>query len=98
MSFDDRYNVSQVSLARDPADLERHQRNYEHMMRRAERRNHIYPGLYLEYGYIMARRGKTREAIKYYRLEKKHWPESAQLVDWLISSADSRNSAAEPGP
>jgi hypothetical protein len=51
----------------------------------------VPPGVYAEYGYIMLQTGKKAEAMKYFDLEQKTYPESALMVNRL-------NSLAQPPP
>lgn len=45
--------------------------------------NHIPPGLYAEYGYILYIMGKSNEALSYFQKEKETWPESTYLMDLM---------------
>jgi hypothetical protein len=44
----------------------------------------VPPGIYCDYGMMMAGQSNMEEAHKYFNLEKKNWPESAPLMDYLI--------------
>jgi len=51
----------------------------------AEKRNvRLAPGLYAEIGTFYARAGKFEEALTYYELERKTWPESQGFMTALI--------------
>ena len=50
----------------------------------------IAPGLYAEAGTFMLNRGKAKEAIAFYELERKHWPESEALMTTLINNLEER--------
>ncbi len=52
----------------------------------------IPPGICAEYGYLMSKEGKGKEAVRYYRLEKSIYPESMVLMDRLIQ-AEGRSSS-----
>jgi hypothetical protein len=45
----------------------------------------VPPGVYCEYGYIMVKEGKSSEALLYYDLEEKTYPESTVFVQRLKS-------------
>jgi hypothetical protein len=45
----------------------------------------VPPGIYCDYGMMMASQSKIDEAHKYFSLEKSQWPESAPLMDYLIN-------------
>ena len=54
-------------------------------MDEAEKRNvRLAPGLYAEIGTFYARAGKFEEALTYYELERKTWPESQGFMTALI--------------
>lgn len=55
----------------------------------------IAPGMYAEAGTFYLEKGETENAVKYYKLEKEAWPESAKLMDQLISTIESNNNATE---
>ena len=49
-----------------------------------KRNNRVPPGVYGELGYLYLKTNKTKEAIKYFKLEKQLYPESTILMDRLI--------------
>lgn len=44
----------------------------------------VPPGIYSEYGFILAQEGKSEEAKIYFELEKKTYPESTVFIERLI--------------
>lgn len=48
----------------------------------------VPPGIYAELGYWLAQDGKMDEAVRYFQLEKRTYPESAKLMDRLIEQAE----------
>jgi hypothetical protein len=46
----------------------------------------VPPGIYAEYGFVLAQEGKSEEAQVYFNLEKEKYPESKIFVDRLIST------------
>jgi hypothetical protein len=45
------------------------------------------PGVCCEYGYILLKEGKTQEALYYFQMEEKNYPESTVFIDRLIRFA-----------
>ncbi|MFZ3136044.1 MAG: DUF4810 domain-containing protein [Thermodesulfovibrionales bacterium] len=45
----------------------------------------VPPGVYCEYGYILMKEGKSNEALSYFDLEEKTYPESAVFIQRLKS-------------
>ena len=45
----------------------------------------VPPGVYCEYGYILMKEGKFNEAMPYFDLEEKTYPESAVFIQRLKS-------------
>ena len=50
-----------------------------------QQKKRVPPGIYLQYGYLMAAEGRTDMASQYYTLEKNNYPESTILVNELES-------------
>jgi len=48
-----------------------------------QRNTKIPPGVCCEYGYILLREGKTQEALAYFDLEEKNYPESKLFITRL---------------
>lgn len=57
----------------------------------------VAPGMYAEYGYMLMATGEFDEAVRYYELEKKKWPESSQFMDAMIKSTRLNTRAANKG-
>jgi len=51
----------------------------------AQQKKRVPPGIYLQYGYLMAVEGKLDMANQYYTLEKNLYPESVELVNEMES-------------
>lgn len=47
----------------------------------------VPPSIYAEYAYVLMRAGHPNAAIRYYKLEKRHWPESTKLMNKMIKTA-----------
>lgn len=41
----------------------------------------VPPGVYCEYGYLLLKEGKKEEAMNYFDLEEKNYPESRQFLE-----------------
>lgn len=75
----------------EPAVKEEMLNNYLAFVREYEpSKQAIAPGLYAEAGTFMLKRGKAEEAIAFYELERKHWPESEELMNTLINNLKER--------
>ena len=48
-----------------------------------KRNKQIPPGVCCEYGYILLKEGKTDQALYYFEMEEKHYPESRVFIDRL---------------
>lgn len=48
-----------------------------------ENNQRVPPGIYCEYGYILLKEGKPQEALAYFELEEKIYPESAVFIQKL---------------
>lgn len=54
----------------------------------------IPPGVYAELGYIYLRQNNFKEAINYFQLEKKIYPESHVFMDRLVKAAELQEKSA----
>ena len=50
----------------------------------------VPPGIYAEYGYALYEEGKAQEAIPWFELEARDWPESRLLMQKMIRNAGLR--------
>lgn len=48
----------------------------------------VAPGLYAELGTIYLQAGNRPQALRYYELEKTHWPESTVLMTAMIQNIE----------
>lgn len=51
----------------------------------AEAQDKVPPGLYAEYGYVLLQLGDSGNAVEWFAKERDTWPESAFLMDKVIS-------------
>jgi len=58
------------------------------IMKNSENKNlRVPPGVYCEYGFLLLKEGKTDEALSYFNLEEKTYPESGILIRNIKSIA-----------
>ncbi len=50
----------------------------------------VPPGLYAEYGYALYEEGRMEEAVPWFELEARDWPESRLLMQKMIRNARAR--------
>ena len=60
-----------------------------------EESKRVPPGIYAEYGYILLIRNEDDEAISYFKREKSAWPESAVLMDKMITLTQTKKGRAK---
>jgi hypothetical protein len=76
-----RYKEQQTSLNRSQLETSL-SRIISESVRQKKR---VPPGIYMQYGYLMATEGKIEIASQYYQLEIRTYPESSTLVHELES-------------
>jgi hypothetical protein len=52
-----------------------------------EKGQRVPPGIYAEYGYALYEEGRAQEAIPWFELEARDWPESRILMQKMIRNA-----------
>ncbi|MDR0688235.1 MAG: DUF4810 domain-containing protein [Prevotellaceae bacterium] len=52
------------------------------------KRNVVPPGLYADYGYLLFRQGKTKEALDYLKMEIGLYPESTVFIGRIIKQLE----------
>lgn len=66
-----------------PASIAKHRETLEDIIRTSEKRGiKVPPGIYCEYGYLLAKEGNP-EADRYFNLEVKTYPESEKFVTFV---------------
>lgn len=82
------YSSSLYKLKKDPCDenLMKHKQVLLKIMDDSKKNGlRVPPGVYCEYGYASMKEGKTNEALAYFDLEEKTYPESAVFMQRLKS-------------
>lgn len=57
--------------------------------------NRVPPGIYCEYGYMLAKEGKSKEALTYFDQEEKTYPESAVMINALKNMVTAKDKTKE---
>jgi hypothetical protein len=87
------YSNSLYCCRKDSTDenLLKHKQILENIIEESGKRNlRVPPGVHAELGYIYFRQNKTQEAIKYFELEERTYPESKVLMQRLTQAANAR--------
>ena len=85
------YSSSLYKLKKNPCDesLMKHKQVLLKIMDDSEKNgSRVPPGVYCEYGYVSMKEGKTNEALAYFDLEEKTYPESAVFMQRLKSQCN----------
>ena len=78
------YQPALLAYAKNPGETEKFAERLAEIIRKAEAKNAVPPGLYAEYGYALLSLDRTPEAVEYFAKEQSKWPESAKLMDGVI--------------
>ncbi len=93
------YEGSLYTLMKNPTSMEKYGKSLVSLIQDAEGSGRVPPGIYAEYGYFLYVTNQPGEAVKYFEKEKQRWPESARLMDKMISNGRSPNpNRATPTP
>ncbi len=93
----ERYPFSLYKYKKDPTDenLQKHKEMLVAIMENSKEKDlRVPPGVYCEYGFILLKDGKKDEALKYFDLEEKTYPESGVFMQNLKSYL---NKSDKPG-
>ncbi len=72
-------------------NLIKHKQVLENIIEESNMRNlRVPPGVYSELGYIYFRENRNEEAIKYYEMEARIYPESAVFMQRLTQAANAK--------
>jgi len=80
------YSSSLHNYKKNPSNetLEAHKKMLLHIIDSSNKDGkRVPPGVYCEYGYLLAQDGNTDEALRYFDREKKTYPESTVFVERL---------------
>ena len=76
------------------ANLLKHKQVLENIVEESNKRDlRVPPGVYGELGYIYLRQNKNEEAIKYFELEERTYPESKVFMQRLTQAAKAKSNA-----
>ncbi|SHI83426.1 DUF4810 domain-containing protein [Halodesulfovibrio aestuarii] len=84
------YSQTYYAMLKEPTPvlIKEHQDELLHIIDNAETKNKpVPPGVFAEYGYMLAKEGKTKQAVAYYEREVAAYPESEQFVSMLVRMA-----------
>jgi len=88
------YSKSLYACSKQPSEetLQKHKVILEDIVKESTARNlRVPPGVYAELGYIYFRQNNNAEAIKYFDLEEKTYPESKTFMQRLAQAAKARD-------
>jgi hypothetical protein len=83
------YSNTLYNLKKTPNDenLAKHKNAIQAIITTSEKKKlKVPPGIYCEYGFILAKEGDTENARKYFELEAQTYPESAAFMEKLITN------------
>jgi len=90
------YNRELLSYYKNSSDLNEFADKLREDIDAAEMEGKVPPGLYAEYGYVMLELGDAGTAVVYFQKERDKWPESAFLMESVISRLETSQEAASP--
>lgn len=85
------YSKTLYALKKTPNDehLTRHKKALQEIIgKSAEKKLKVPPGVYAEYGFILAREGDSKGAEKYFKLEAETYPEATPFMEKLVANLD----------
>jgi len=81
-----RHDQDLFNLMKDPGKLEAYGLSLRQIIDSHPDGKRLPPGICAEYGYILISAGRLGEALPYFELEKKFWPESTHIMDRMIAN------------
>lgn len=70
-------------------NIKKHEESLNNIIQVSTERNlRVPPGVYCEYGYLLLKDGRKAEAMKYFSLEAKTYPESKVFIERLETYAE----------
>lgn len=85
------YSSTLYNFKKDPSEenLKKHKETLLKIIEKSkEEELKVPPGVYCEYGYFLMKEGKNQEALTYFELEEKTYPESVVFVQKLKSQVN----------
>jgi hypothetical protein len=77
------YSATMIAMDEDPAGAPAYEAALAAIVNNPDKT--VPPGIYAEYGYVLQEKGDTKDAAAMYAREKAAWPESAVLMDRMMS-------------
>ena len=93
-----KYDTTLYQHYKSPQEKEAHLERLAEIVKNAEDKNKVPPGLFAEYGYALYEIGKISEAITYFEKEKAKWPESNVLMTKMINNAKRQQEILKKSP
>ena len=83
------YEEQLYAAYKDPTKVETLRLKLEAMLQEAQQSGRrVAPGLYAELGTVYLQGGNRPQAIRYYELERRTWPESTLLMTSMIQNLE----------
>jgi hypothetical protein len=79
------YEPALYAYTQNPENRGVYKEALEKAIERGRARNAVAPGLLAELGYLHMEAGETAEALRYFQEERRRFPESAGLMDRVIT-------------
>lgn len=79
------YQSALLSYTKNPDETQKFADRLSEIIVKAELTGAVPPGVYAEYGYALLTLNRTPEALEQFAKERAKWPESAKLMDGVIS-------------
>ncbi len=83
-----RYDTALYAYYKNPKNIDKLKNAVAEAIKDGERKNHVAPGLYAEYGYLLLEGGDLPSAKALFEKEKQKWPESAILMDRVMADSN----------
>lgn len=80
------YENSLYALMKNPSGLDAYGKSLKEIIDHHPEVTKLPPGIHAEYGYVLLATNHKNEAKAYFTKEKTLWPESAKIMDRMISN------------
>jgi len=84
----DNYTMTSYNVKKEPTEKNKseHTSVLKRIIEKSQKnRMRVPPGIYAEYGFVLMNDNKVDEGVKFLKLEKETYPESATLMDLVIN-------------
>lgn len=79
------YESTLYAYTKTPTARDAYRTSLVEALRKGEETGRVAPGLNAELGYLYMEDGQTADAIRYFEIEKRQFPESQRFMDGVIS-------------